>query len=92
MAQSDQLLARVLGNGPRTYASYSSQIYFNKYSTGQSPTITTDFEKLEASAKTRLPPEAYDYAAGGAGMSRTMKANRDAFDKVIYPSTLPARI
>jgi hypothetical protein len=83
--QSDLLLSRVLGDGPSAYASYSSHIYFHKYSTGQSPTITTDFEKLQSSAKTRLSPEAYDYAAGGAGTSRTMRANREAFDKVRLP-------
>jgi hypothetical protein len=84
--QSNELLSRVLGNLPSTYASYSSQIYFHKYSTGQSPKFTTDFEQLQASAKTRLSAEAYDYAAGGAGTSRTMTANRDAFDKVVQPS------
>jgi lactate 2-monooxygenase len=92
MAQSDKLSSSLLGKGPTTYASYSSQIYLNKYSTGRAPTITTDFEKLEASAKTRLPLEAYDYAAGGAGTSRTMTANREAFDKVVYPSNLQSHI
>jgi hypothetical protein len=59
-----------------------------RYSTGQSPKFTTDFEQLQASAKTQLLAKAYDYAARGARTSRTMTANRGAFDKVKQLSLL----
>jgi isopentenyl diphosphate isomerase/L-lactate dehydrogenase-like FMN-dependent dehydrogenase len=36
---------------------------------------------LEAKAKEILPPQAYDYVAGGAGGERTMQANLDAFPR-----------
>jgi lactate 2-monooxygenase len=36
---------------------------------------------LEAKAKEVLPPQAYDYVAGGAGGERTMQANLDAFSR-----------
>ena len=36
---------------------------------------------LEAKAKEILPPQAYDYVAGGAGGERTMQANLDAFSR-----------
>jgi lactate 2-monooxygenase len=78
---ADQLIAQSVGDGS-SYASYSSEIYLHKYLTGQTPNFTTDFLKLEASAKTKLAPEAYDYAAGGASTSSTARANVAAFDKV----------
>lgn len=45
----------------------------------QLPLVTTDPNKLEAQAKRKLPPEAYNYVAGGAGERATMDANRLAF-------------
>jgi isopentenyl diphosphate isomerase/L-lactate dehydrogenase-like FMN-dependent dehydrogenase len=36
---------------------------------------------LEAKAKEVLPPQAYDYVAGGAGGERTMQANLEAFSR-----------
>lgn len=43
------------------------------------PLVTTDPNKLEAQAKSKLRPEAYNYVAGGAGERATMDANRLAF-------------
>jgi hypothetical protein len=79
------LLAPILGLGSSnttTFASYSSQIYFAKDQTLRAPEITPNLAKIEASAKSRLPIEAYNYAAGGAGLETTIQANRDAFDHV----------
>lgn len=89
----EQLLSPVLkSDSTSTYASYSSQIYFNKHSTGRSPIVTTDFNKLQSSAKTRLSPEAYDYAVGGAGTSSTVRANREVFDKVTPKSVINGKL
>lgn len=43
------------------------------------PRVTTDPNKLEAQAKSILPPTAFNYVAGGAGERATMDANRLAF-------------
>jgi hypothetical protein len=43
------------------------------------PLVTTDPNKLEEQAKSKLPPKAYNYVAGGAGERATMDANRLAF-------------
>lgn len=48
---------------------------------GQSPALPLAPEALEARAQERLPPEAFDYVAGGAGAEETMRANREAFRK-----------
>ncbi len=84
-AQSAQeLLDSVLNPDPQsaTYASYSSQIYYNATLYNETPITSTCYDKLEQSAKLRLPAEAYDYAAGGAGLEKTLTANQAAFDKV----------
>jgi hypothetical protein len=83
-AQSAQeLLNSVLNPNPNstTYASYSTEIYYNATIYNQTTNISTNYNKLEASAKLRLAPAAYDYAAGGAGLEKTVAANREAFDK-----------
>ena len=41
--------------------------------------IPIDYDTLEAAAQEKLSPEAYDYAAGGAGEGHSMDANRAAF-------------
>lgn len=43
--------------------------------------IPVDPRELELRARAQLPPEAFDYLAGGAGLECTMQANRDAFDR-----------
>ncbi len=48
---------------------------------GVRPAVPVGPEALEAAARQRLPPEAFAYLAGGAGMERTMAANRAAFDR-----------
>ena len=48
---------------------------------GRRPAIPFDHRKLERKAKTRLSAQAYAYIAGGAGIERTIAANRAAFDR-----------
>ena len=70
--------------GSEHYSSYSSEIYFNYALYNQTPVASTNYDKLESSAKQLLPPAAYDYAAGAAGLEKTVAANRDAFDHVSH--------
>jgi lactate 2-monooxygenase len=84
-AQSAQeLIDSILNPDPSkaTYSSYSSEIYFNHTLYNTTPVASTNYDRLEASAKLRLPSAAFDYAAGGAGLEKTVSANREAFDKV----------
>ena len=48
---------------------------------GKLPVVPVDFHKLEARAQASLPAAAFAYFAGGAGLERTMEANRRAFDR-----------
>ena len=48
---------------------------------GKRPAVPSDYERLEARARSRMAPEAYAYVAGGAGSERTIAANRAAFDR-----------
>lgn len=43
------------------------------------PSVTTDPNKLEEQARSKLSPTAFNYVAGGAGERATMDANRLAF-------------
>lgn len=43
------------------------------------PTVTTDPNKLEEQARSKLAATSYNYVAGGAGEKATMDANRLAF-------------
>jgi isopentenyl diphosphate isomerase/L-lactate dehydrogenase-like FMN-dependent dehydrogenase len=56
---------------------------------GRRPRVPVRFDELEARAKEKLSPEAWAYLAGGAGLERTMVANRAAFDRwAIVPRVL----
>jgi len=84
-AQSAQALIDSLLNPNTTivnYSSYSTEIYYNHTLYSQTPIASTNYDRLEESAKLRLSAAAYDYAAGGAGLEKTVAANRRAFDKV----------
>lgn len=48
---------------------------------GRRPTVPTDFATLEEAAGHTMTAEAFAYVAGGAGLERTMDANRAAFDR-----------
>ncbi len=48
-----------------------------------------NLDELEEQARKRLDPASYDFMAGGAGAERTLKANREAFEKItITPRVL----
>ena len=48
---------------------------------GRAPIVPTDPRRLEAAARRIMSRETYAYIAGGAGVERTMAANRAAFDR-----------
>ncbi|TBH17260.1 alpha-hydroxy-acid oxidizing protein [Thermus thermamylovorans] len=48
---------------------------------GRKPPVPVHPEGLEEAARRRMSPEAWAYVAGGAGLERTMAANRAAFDR-----------
>jgi hypothetical protein len=48
---------------------------------GRKPPVPVHPEALEKAASKRMSPEAFAYVAGGAGLERTMAANRQAFDR-----------
>jgi len=62
-----------------TFAHYQNEIY-ERGVRGEKPSLPIRIEDLEALARETLPPEAYDYIAGGAGSEATMRFNREAFD------------
>ncbi len=55
-------------------------IYLQGVSGRRSP-VSTDATRLEGHARRHMSAEAFAYIAGGAGTGRTMRANRDAFDR-----------
>lgn len=86
-AQSAQELINSVLNpapGSEQYSSYGSEIYFIHALYNTTPIASTNYDRLQASAKLRLPAASYDYAAGGAGLEKTVDANREAFDKVSH--------
>ena len=48
------------------FGNYQYEIYL-KGLADELPSIPIEYHKLEAAAKEKLPPESFDYAAGGAG-------------------------
>ncbi|MFL6164373.1 MAG: alpha-hydroxy acid oxidase [Jatrophihabitantaceae bacterium] len=54
------------------------------------PIALADFEER---ARSLLPPEVWDYVAGGSGTETTLAANRAALDAVaVYPRVLPGGV
>ncbi|SDL86679.1 FMN-dependent dehydrogenase, includes L-lactate dehydrogenase and type II isopentenyl diphosphate isomerase [Lentzea albidocapillata subsp. violacea] len=71
-----------------SFAAYQNEIYLQGLG-GAVPPFTTDPEALEQSARDRLGPGPFWYVAGGAGSGATVRANREAFDRVrIVPRML----
>ncbi len=62
------------------YGNHLFEIYLRGLG-GERPGLPTTYAGLEARARAELSPEAFAYVAGGAGEGRTMRANRDAFDR-----------
>lgn len=48
---------------------------------GKRPNIPTDLNQLEGAAQSAMSPQAFAYIAGGAGIGKTIKNNRSAFDQ-----------
>lgn len=57
-----------------------SQIY-RAGALGRRPVVPVSPQRLERAARRRMSKHAYAYVAGSAGMQRTAKANRSAFDR-----------
>jgi isopentenyl diphosphate isomerase/L-lactate dehydrogenase-like FMN-dependent dehydrogenase len=71
-----------------SFAAYQNEIYLQGLG-GAVPPFTTDPNVLEQSARDRLGPGPFWYVAGGAGSGATVRANREAFDRVrIVPRML----
>jgi lactate 2-monooxygenase len=66
-------------SGSRPYGIERQMQIYQGGVTGRKPPVPVDLSKLEQKAKDVLPPEAYDYVAGGAGGEDTMRANLAAF-------------
>lgn len=58
-----------------------SAIYLNG-AMGRRPKVPVSPARLEAAARRRLSAKAFGYLAGGAGSESTMRANREALDRV----------
>ncbi|MCS7065180.1 MAG: alpha-hydroxy-acid oxidizing protein, partial [Fimbriimonadales bacterium] len=54
---------------------------FRKGLLGQREAFPVSPDALEQAAQAVLPPEAFDYVAGGAGSESTIRANREAFER-----------
>jgi lactate 2-monooxygenase len=64
---------------------YGQEMQLEIYSAalaGKRIDLPYDFDEWERRAKAALPETAYWYIAGAAGMGNTMRANREAFDRV----------
>lgn len=64
---------------PRSYGAFQIELYTAGLLHQRLPIVTTDPNKLEEQARSKLPLAAYNYVAGGAGERATMDANRLAF-------------
>ncbi len=62
------------------FGDYQLEIYGRGLG-GERPELPILYEDLDARARETMKPEAYAYVAGGAGESRTVRANRTAFDR-----------
>ncbi|MEU5998171.1 alpha-hydroxy acid oxidase [Streptomyces sp. NPDC047197] len=50
------------------------------------PAAARDLSDVERAAAAALPPEVWDFVAGGSGRERSLGANREAFDRVFVVS------
>jgi L-lactate dehydrogenase (cytochrome) len=70
------------------HADFQNQIYFAGLA-GALPALPTDLTQLAAAAAPQMSATAAGYVDGGAGSGATMRANREAFDRVrIVPRLL----
>src|SRR5262245_58440783 len=69
-----------MSDPPSPTQSRQTQIYLDGVA-GKLPVVPVDMAKLEAAAQAAIPAASFAYFAGGAGLERTMEANRRAFDR-----------
>jgi isopentenyl diphosphate isomerase/L-lactate dehydrogenase-like FMN-dependent dehydrogenase len=62
------------------YGNFQFEIY-GRGLAGETPGLPLSADALEDLARERLDPPAFGYVAGGAGAERTMRANREAFER-----------
>jgi isopentenyl diphosphate isomerase/L-lactate dehydrogenase-like FMN-dependent dehydrogenase len=62
------------------FADFQLEIYARGLA-GDTPSLPLGEGELEELARERLSPEAFAYVAGGAGAERTMRSNRQAFER-----------
>ncbi len=73
---------------PAPYGDYYREIY-GRGLAGETPSIPIDWAELEAAAEEAMDDRAAGYIYAGAGTGATMRANREAFDRVrILPRML----
>jgi L-lactate dehydrogenase (cytochrome) len=65
---------------PEAYGNFQYEIYARGL-VGETPELPLTADALEELARERLNPPAFGYVAGGAGAERTMRANREAFER-----------
>jgi L-lactate dehydrogenase (cytochrome) len=65
---------------PEAYGNFQYEIYARGLA-GETPELPLTADALEELARERLNPPAFGYVAGGAGAERTMRANREAFER-----------
>ncbi len=63
------------------YANYQYEVYLRGSMGGQRPARPLDWRRLERDAYRLLAEGPRGYIAGGAGRGKTMRANREAFDR-----------
>jgi isopentenyl diphosphate isomerase/L-lactate dehydrogenase-like FMN-dependent dehydrogenase len=62
------------------FGDYQMEIYGRGLG-GERPALPIGYDELERVAREKLSPEAFGYVAGGAGEERTVRHNREAFDR-----------
>jgi isopentenyl diphosphate isomerase/L-lactate dehydrogenase-like FMN-dependent dehydrogenase len=78
-------MAHDLEQAPAAYSEFQNEIYTGR----QPPPFPVQWRELERAAYEAMTPEAAGYVAGGAGGEDTVRANRDAFDRLrIVPRML----
>jgi isopentenyl diphosphate isomerase/L-lactate dehydrogenase-like FMN-dependent dehydrogenase len=65
---------------PGQWATFQPDLYL-KAIAGEAPPHPLRPDELEAAARAMLPTEVYEYVVGGAGVERTVAANRRAFER-----------
>ena len=77
-----------MSGAPAPFGDYYREIYARGLG-GETPTVPIDWAELEAAAEAAMEPRAAGYIYAGAGTGATMRANREAFERLrIVPRML----